>query len=87
MILPYQLLTFPLLSVFSACVRQNDEGVVESHWKGAAEIILSLCTRFVNEHGEVQAMTPEKVHHESRLDLRRELQPRRFHCAFVFFFF
>lgn len=43
-------------------VSQNDEGVVEAHWKGAAEIILGLCTRFVNEHGEVQVMTAEKVH-------------------------
>lgn len=42
---------------------QNDENVVEAHWKGAAEIILGLCTRFVNEHGEVQVMTAEKVYH------------------------
>jgi len=43
-------------------IPQNDEGIVESHWKGAAEIILGLCTRFVNEHGEVQVMTAEKVY-------------------------
>lgn len=51
------------LSFFPVYVRQNDEGIVESHWKGAAEIILGLSTRFVKENGEVQKMTPEKVHH------------------------
>lgn len=45
------------------CILQNDEGVVEAHWKGAAEIVLSLCSKFVNEHGEVQVMTSEKVYH------------------------
>lgn len=51
----------------SICVRQNDQGVVEAHWKGAAEIILSLCSKFVNEHGEVQTMTPEKVQRGSNI--------------------
>jgi Ca2+-transporting ATPase len=49
------------------CMRQNDEGIVEAHWKGAAEIILGLCKRFVDERGEIQEMTPEKVLHAFRL--------------------
>lgn len=52
---------------------QNDENVVEAHWKGAAEIILGLCTRFVNEHGEAQVMTAEKVDDRSNELYRREV--------------
>ncbi|XP_024382480.1 calcium-transporting ATPase 8, plasma membrane-type [Physcomitrium patens] len=52
--------TFNSTKKRAGVVFKNDQGVVEAHWKGAAEIILSLCSKFVNEHGEVQTMTPEK---------------------------
>jgi hypothetical protein len=65
-ILLHRLLIVLLTSGSSVNVRQNDEGIVESHWKGAAEIILGLCTKFVNERGEVQALTPGKVHNKYR---------------------
>ncbi|KAG0628831.1 hypothetical protein M758_1G055700 [Ceratodon purpureus] len=42
-------------------VFKNDKGVVESHWKGGAEIILGLCTKYVNQRGEVQSLSPAKV--------------------------
>ena len=60
-----------VLLLLDVRVRQNDEGVVETHWKGAAEIILGLCTRFVDGRGEVQGMTPEKVLHIFRLGLTK----------------
>jgi len=55
---------FVILSFF--LLSQNDEGIVEAHWKGAAEIVLGLCTRFVNEHGEVQVLTADKVYYNFR---------------------
>lgn len=64
-------------------MRQNDEGVVEAHWKGAAEIVLDLCKRFVNERGEFQEMTPDKVRHIFRL---RHTKGRKFKISKQFYF-
>ncbi|KAG0598154.1 hypothetical protein M758_12G050700 [Ceratodon purpureus] len=52
--------TFNSTKKRAGVVFKNDEGIVEAHWKGAAEIILGLCTKFVDEHGEPQEMSPEK---------------------------
>jgi Ca2+-transporting ATPase len=52
--------TFNSTKKRAGVVYENDKGIVEAHWKGAAEIILGLCTRFVNEHGEVQVLTADK---------------------------
>nr|XP_048333648.1 calcium-transporting ATPase 9, plasma membrane-type isoform X1 [Ziziphus jujuba var. spinosa] len=34
---------------------------VHIHWKGAAEIVLALCTRFIDANDDVKAMDQEKV--------------------------
>ncbi|KAG0623275.1 hypothetical protein M758_3G161600 [Ceratodon purpureus] len=53
--------TFNSTKKRAGVVFKNDKGVVESHWKGAAEIILGLCTKYVNQRGEVQPLSSEKV--------------------------
>lgn len=40
---------------------QNDSEV-NIHWKGAAEIVLASCSRFVDLCGEQQPIDGEKVH-------------------------
>ena len=34
---------------------------VHVHWKGAAEIVLASCTRYINENDNVVPMTEDKV--------------------------
>lgn len=34
---------------------------VHIHWKGAAEIVLAACTRYIDPNGEAVAMDEEKV--------------------------
>jgi Ca2+-transporting ATPase len=41
-------------------VYKNRNGMVELHWKGAAEIILDLCDSWMDATGECQPMTDEK---------------------------
>lgn len=41
-------------------VIKTSDGEVQLHWKGAAEIILDLCTSYIDAHGETQPMTQEK---------------------------
>lgn len=41
-------------------VFRSVDGKVELHWKGAAEIILDLCTKWIDSNGERQLMTDEK---------------------------
>ena len=72
MILGHRLRSVLTLTSYFASVYQNDKGVVESHWKGAAEIILGLCTKYVNQRGEVQPLSSEKVPIEE--DLKCEEQ-------------
>jgi len=40
---------------------------VHLHWKGAAEIVLSCCTSWLDSSGSAQPMTPEKVKQTSLL--------------------
>lgn len=40
---------------------QRKDGSVRVHWKGASEIVLGLCTSFLDSDNEVHALTPEKV--------------------------
>lgn len=39
---------------------KTSDGEVQLHWKGAAEIILDLCTKYIDSQGRSQPMTPEK---------------------------
>jgi Ca2+-transporting ATPase len=41
-------------------VYKNVNGEVQVHWKGAAEIILDLCTHWTDSDGECRPMTDEK---------------------------
>jgi len=34
---------------------------IHVHWKGAAEIVLALCTRWIGADGSIHEMTPDKV--------------------------
>ena len=34
---------------------------VHVHWKGAAEIVLALCTSWIGVDGSIHEMTPDKV--------------------------
>eukprot|EP00850_Spirogloea_muscicola_P005399 SM000024S07861 [mRNA] locus=s24:999933:1009593:+ [translate_table: standard] len=36
-------------------------GEVRLHWKGAAEIVLDMCSSFVDQSGEVQPLTGDKI--------------------------
>jgi P-type Ca2+ transporter type 2C len=45
---------------------QSDDGV-HIHWKGAAEIVLSSCKRWLSIEGSVQPMSAEKVIYRSWL--------------------
>ncbi|XP_024360514.1 calcium-transporting ATPase 8, plasma membrane-type [Physcomitrium patens] len=42
-------------------VFKTGDGDVELHWKGAAEIILDLCTHWIDAHGECHLMTDNKL--------------------------
>jgi hypothetical protein len=42
------------------CHFQRDSNV-HVHWKGAAEIVLALCTSWLNVDGSTHEMTPDKV--------------------------
>jgi hypothetical protein len=42
---------------------------VHLHWKGAAEIVLSCCTSWLDSSGSSQRMTPDKVKRTSLLQL------------------
>jgi Ca2+-transporting ATPase len=33
------------------------------HWKGAAEIVLALCTNWLDVDGSIHKMTPDKANH------------------------
>jgi Ca2+-transporting ATPase len=35
--------------------------VIRLHWKGAAEIVLALCTSWIDVDGSNHEMTPDKV--------------------------
>ncbi|KAG0600760.1 hypothetical protein M758_11G058600 [Ceratodon purpureus] len=41
-------------------VFKKKDGEVQLHWKGAAEIILDLCSKWIDANGERQLMTDEK---------------------------
>jgi hypothetical protein len=36
--------------------------VIRLHWKGAAEIVLALCTSWIDVDGSSHEMTPDKVY-------------------------
>ncbi|GAQ87615.1 Calcium transporting ATPase [Klebsormidium nitens] len=40
---------------------KRKDGSVRVHWKGASEIVLGLCTSFLDSDNQVHALTPEKV--------------------------
>jgi Ca2+-transporting ATPase len=42
------------------CHFQGDSDV-HVHWKGAAEIVLALCTSWLDVDGSTHVMTPDKV--------------------------
>jgi Ca2+-transporting ATPase len=44
------------------CFFQRDSDV-HVHWKGAAEIVLALCTNWLDVDGSIHEMTPDKANH------------------------
>lgn len=52
-------ISFLLLFAFSVAIQPDSQ--VRVHWKGAAEIVLALCTRFIDANDDVKAMDEDKV--------------------------
>jgi hypothetical protein len=49
----------PLIQCFPFV--QRKDGSVRVHWKGASEIVLGLCTAYLDSDNQVHELTPEKV--------------------------
>ena len=44
-------------------IRFLQDNQVHIHWKGAAEIVLASCTRFIDEHDHSVQLDEDKVRH------------------------
>lgn len=47
--------------VMGVVVKEKGSGRIRAHWKGASEIILGRCDKFVNEDGKVVGMDDNKM--------------------------
>lgn len=41
-------------------IRRNREKIMDSHWKGAAEMVLTMCSNYHDEDGNIRAMSDKK---------------------------
>eukprot|EP01018_Ginkgo_biloba_P010168 Gb_31058 [translate_table: standard] len=58
----YQMEAFNSIKKRAGVALMLPNGDVRIHWKGAAEVILDLCNRWLNVDGSVHEMNTEKVH-------------------------